>query len=81
MPAKPRRVMPTPPCAPQRPYAHTEQGVQRPDPFHWMRDREDPELLSYLEAENSYAQEHQGHNQDFRKTLYEEMLGLLFENW
>ena len=38
-----------PPVAPRRPHVHTEHGVERPDPYHWMRDREDPELLPYIE--------------------------------
>ena len=33
-------------------------GEQRPDPWHWLRDddRNDPEMLAYLEAENAYTE-------------------------
>ena len=27
---------PTPPVAPREPFEHTEHGVARPDPYHWM---------------------------------------------
>jgi oligopeptidase B len=30
-------------------------GRERVDEWHWLRDRDDPEVLSYLEAENAYT--------------------------
>ena len=32
---------PAAPAAPQRDHVHTEHGVERPDPYYWMRDREE----------------------------------------
>ena len=46
--------MPTPPTVPQRPHAILRHGDVRSDPYYWMMDREDPEVLSHLRAENEY---------------------------
>ena len=29
-------TQPAPPEAPREPFEHTEHGVARPDPYHWM---------------------------------------------
>ena len=47
--------MTIPPAAPPRPFTSTLHGVARVDRYHWLRDREDPEVLAYLAAENQYA--------------------------
>ena len=47
---------PTPPIAAQKPY--TVKGpVERNDPYYWLRDdtRKNPDMLAYLNAENTYA--------------------------
>ena len=47
--------MPSPPLAEQQPHIHTEHGVERPDPYYWLRDRKNPKVIAYLEAENAYV--------------------------
>ena len=46
---------PTPPIAPAAPKAVEKFGVIRIDPYDWLRDREDPRVVSYLNAENAYT--------------------------
>jgi oligopeptidase B len=46
-------VTATPPQAPRIPFEHTEHGVRRPDPYHWMAAGGD-ELVSYLAAERAF---------------------------
>jgi len=46
---------PLPPVAPRRDYVRTVHGHATPDPYAWMRDADDPDLLTYLEAENAYT--------------------------
>ena len=46
---------PTPPIAPAVPKAVEKFGAIRIDPYDWLRDREDPRVVSYLNAENAYA--------------------------
>jgi len=50
------QTAPTPPVAEQKPY--TVKGPkERNDPYYWLRDdtRKDPKMLTYLNAENAYA--------------------------
>ena len=45
----------TPPLAPSRPVELARHGNVRIDPWYWLRDREDPAVVAYLEAENQYT--------------------------
>jgi len=47
---------PTPPSAPQKPYA-VKGPHERNDPYYWLRDdtRKNVDMLGYLKAENAYA--------------------------
>ena len=56
---------------------HTEtvlHGVTLTDDYAWMRDKQDPEVTSYLEAENAYAESVMAPLAGLREKLYEEML-------
>ncbi|MCA9567370.1 MAG: S9 family peptidase [Myxococcales bacterium] len=70
-----------PPVAPTRPHVHTDHGVERPDPWHWLKDREDPATLAYIEAENAYTSEALAPLEPLREALYAEMLGRIQETW
>ncbi len=65
---------PTPPIAPTRPHAHSLHGEDRADPYAWLRDKQDPAMRAYLEAENAYADEVMAPITEFRGRLYDEML-------
>ncbi len=45
----------TPPRAAARPVELTRHGDVRVDPWYWLRDRDDPAVIAYLEAENTYT--------------------------
>src|SRR5580658_5155408 len=50
--------MPSAPRVPQRPFEITRHGDTRVDPYYWLMDRENEEVLNHLRAENEYlAQE------------------------
>ncbi|GAB1442752.1 S9 family peptidase [Ignavibacteriales bacterium] len=49
------------------------------DNYFWLRDKKDPEVIKYLEAENLYAEEVMGHTKDLQNKLYEEMKGRIKE--
>jgi len=68
-----------PPIAPTRPHVHREHGVERDDPWSWLRDREDPQTLAYIEAENAYLEAMTADQEQLRKQLYDEMLGRIQE--
>jgi oligopeptidase B len=45
------------------------------DPFFWLREKSNPEVIRYLEAENAYTEAMTRDLQPFAAALYEEMLG------
>ena len=47
----------------------------RIDNYYWLNDRENPEVIGYLEAENKYTKESLSHTEDFQKKLYDEIIG------
>ncbi len=44
------------------------------DEYRWLREKEDPAVVAYLEAENAYADARLKHTEPLQKKLYEEML-------
>jgi len=44
-----------PPIAPQYPHTHVAHGDKRSDPYYWLKNRNNPEGIAYLKAENQYA--------------------------
>ena len=42
-----------PPKTAQHPYVHEEQGVKRADPYHWLVERDNSEVIAHLQAENA----------------------------
>jgi oligopeptidase B len=65
----------TPPVATLRDHALTTHEQTRQDPYFWMRDREDPEVIAYLEAENQYTQAAFAHTGDLQERLFQEIIG------
>ena len=54
-----------PPQAPEKPHEIRELGRTRNDPFFWLRDKQSPDVLKYLEAENRYTEKTLKHSRDF----------------
>jgi oligopeptidase B len=54
-------------------------GDRHQDPFSWLRDRDNPEVREYLEAENAYTDAVLEPLRDFRRALYDEMLSRIQE--
>ena len=65
--------MATPPRAAQRRHVVSAHGDDREDPWYWLRDRDDPEVLTYLQAENAYTEQEMAPLSDLRSALFEEM--------
>lgn len=66
---------PVAPTAKQIPHALEIHGDTRIDPWFWLNDRENPEVIAYLEAENAYLEDILAPRKALRESLYEEMLG------
>lgn len=45
----------------------------RLDSFYWLNERENPEVIAYLDAENTYYDSNTAHTKDFQTALFEEM--------
>ena len=64
-----------PPRAPQRPHRLEKYGDVRLDDYYWLRNREDPAVRAYLEAENAWLGESLAHASGLEETLFEEIKG------
>ena len=64
--------MQQPPVARRQPTLRERHGESFEDPYAWMANRDDPDLLGYLEAENRWAEERTAHLQPLAETIYEE---------
>jgi len=63
----------TPPLARRVPTRHESHGVVRVDQYHWLRNRDDPAVIAYLESENEYTQSVMGQTGDLQETLFNEI--------
>nr|WP_231961879.1 S9 family peptidase [Algibacter lectus] len=52
----------------------------RIDNYYWLNDRENPEVIDYLNAENNYTKALMAHTEGFQKDLFEEMKGRIKED-
>ena len=68
-----------PPLALREPVEHVIHSDRRVDHYAWLRDKKDPRVLSYLEAENSYADAFLQSTEAFQSRLYQEMLGRILQ--
>ncbi len=62
-----------PPAAMRRSHRITAHGDVRDDPYYWLRDRDNPEVIAYLEAENQYADKVMAHTRELRQQIFSEL--------
>jgi oligopeptidase B len=70
---------PTPPIAKKQPKTLTLHGDTRTDNYYWLRERDNPAVLAYLEAENAYTAAMMKHTEPLQEKLYQEMVGRIKE--
>jgi oligopeptidase B len=68
-----------PPIAPIHTVETTIHNRTLTDDYAWLRDRDNPEVIAYLEAENAYTDAVTAPDEALRQTLYEEMLSHIKE--
>jgi oligopeptidase B len=68
-----------PPVARRIPKVEVLHGDRRVDDYHWLRDKDKPEVAAYLEAENAYADAVMKPTEAFQERLYREMLARIQE--
>ena len=71
--------LPAPPVAKKVPKTTEVNGRKLVDNYFWLRDKKNPEVKAYLEAENAYTDAVMKPTEAFRKRLYDEMLGRIKE--
>ena len=69
----------TPPIARREPTPTTIHGHTLEDDYRWMRTKESPEVIAYLEAENAYTAAMMKPTEPMQETLYKEMLSHIKE--
>ncbi len=69
----------SPPSATARPDTFREFGQLRIDNFFWLKNKDNPEVIAYLEAENRYCDTVMAHTRPLQEALFEEMKGRIKE--
>jgi len=64
-----------PPVAKKIPHVTQIHGYTLKDDYFWLREKQNPDVIKYLEAENAYTEEVMKPLKDFQEALYKEMLG------
>jgi len=62
----------TPICK-KKPELLSIHNQQRIDDYYWLNDRENPEVINYLNSENSYTDSQMKNTESFQKTLFNEL--------
>ena len=68
------------PRAAQRPHEIITHGHTRVDKYYWLNERENPEVIAYLEAENEYLEQAMAPVTGLREELFHEMKGRIRED-
>lgn len=69
LPAEPAE----PPLADRRPTRREHHGDVFDDPYEWLRDKNDPDVIAYLEAENAYTEARTAHLADLTEAVFTEI--------
>ncbi|MBK8563114.1 MAG: S9 family peptidase [Saprospiraceae bacterium] len=68
-----------PPLVAAKPKDLTEHGHTRNDPWYWLNERENPEVIAYLNAENAYKDAVMADLKDVQEELFQEIKGRIKE--
>jgi oligopeptidase B len=63
----------------RHPVEHVLHGDRRIDAYAWLREKENPEVIAYLNAENAYTDALLRDTEGFQERLYQEMLGRILQ--
>ncbi len=69
-----------PPLAAAKAKELSIHGQSRTDNYYWLRDRENPEVIKYLEAENNYTDTVLADTKEFQEKLFTEIKGRIKED-
>ncbi|MFX0205224.1 MAG: S9 family peptidase [Candidatus Hodarchaeota archaeon] len=69
-----------PPVALIKPRKYTIHGEEHIDNYYWLREKQNPEVIAYLEAENVYMKAMMKRTEEFQEHLYQEMRNRIKED-
>jgi len=69
------QTAPVPPVAPVEEHREARQGATVVDNYYWLREKSNPGVIRYMEAENAYTEAMTRDLKPFQDALYKEMLG------
>jgi oligopeptidase B len=72
-------VPPVPPVPERRPVELVAHGDIRIDDWYWLRDKDDPQVIAHLEAENAYTEAEMEPNAGLRSDLFDEIVARIEE--
>ena len=75
-----QRAIAAAPVAKVLPQRFEMHGHVRTDAYYWLKERENPEVIAYLEAENAYTEAAMAHTQELQETLYQEIVARIKED-
>ena len=64
----------TPPVAKRIPHQFSLHGVEITDPYFWLKEKKNPDVIAYLNAENAYREAVMKPTEPLQKKLYDEFL-------
>ncbi|GGJ12862.1 S9 family peptidase [Paenarthrobacter histidinolovorans] len=70
-----RETVPEPPVAKRVPTRREHHGDVFVDHYEWLRDKESPEVVEHLKAENAYQEAVTAHQEPLRETMFQEIKG------
>ena len=73
-------MTPEPPVAKRRPHITEIHGDRLVDEYHWLREKDHPDVTAYLHAENTYTDAVMKETEAFQQALYAEMLARIKED-
>ncbi|HTS66477.1 MAG TPA: S9 family peptidase [Candidatus Acidoferrales bacterium] len=68
------QTIPTPPTAPRVEHREVRHGATVIDDYFWLREKSNPKVVEYLQAENAYTEAMTKDLKPFEDALYQEML-------
>ena len=75
-----KNLYPAPPVAPTRPVTFSEFGNKRVDPWFWLRDKNNPEVIEYLKAENAYCDTVMADTRELQEQIFNEIKNRIKED-
>ena len=73
-------LFPQPPIALREEMLLTHLGTERIDPYFYMKDKEDPRVLPYIQAENAYTERVLEATKELQETIYQEIVSRIKED-